>query len=66
MFITASTKFSSNDNLFFKDNFNHIKLYHTNDGLIGKFDVWHDSQNENREYIEFNDGKLYLDTINQE
>lgn len=52
-----------NDDLYFTDNFQNIKLYHKTQGFLGKFYVWHDT--ENREYIEYSNTILYLDLLTQ-
>ena len=66
MTYTETGNVSSIENLYYVNHYNHIKLYDTVNGFIGNFEVWHDSLNENKEYITLNDQKRYIEDIQEQ
>lgn len=51
--------------LFFIDKHGYLELHDTIKGFLGYFEIWHDSENENKEYINLNDNKVFLETIDE-
>ncbi len=43
----------------------YLELYDRVKGFLGYFEIWHDSENENREYINLNNEKVYIETIEE-
>jgi hypothetical protein len=66
MTYTETGNVSSIENLYYVNHYNHIKLYDSVNGFIGNFEVWHDSLNENKEYITLNDRKCYIEDIQEQ
>lgn len=66
MTYTETGNVSSIENLYYVNHYNHIKLYDSVNGFIGNFEVWHDSLNENKEYINLNDQKCYIEDIQEQ
>jgi len=66
MTFTETGNVSSKENLYYVNHYNHIKLYDAVNGFIGNFEVWHDSLNENKEYITLNDQKCYIEDIQEQ
>lgn len=65
MTFTEEAQFSSLKNLFYINHHSHIKLYDKIIGFLGNFEVWHDSSNENKEYITLNLEKRYIESIEE-
>lgn len=51
--------------LFFIDKHGYLELHDKVKGFLGYFEIWHDSENENKEYINLNNQKVYLETIDE-
>ena len=56
---------SSPENLSIVEKHGYLELYDSVKGFLGYFDIWHDSENENAEYFNLNNNKIYLDEIKQ-
>jgi hypothetical protein len=59
--------FSSEENLFFEHKGDVVCLYDdlSEPCTLGWFQVWYDSEMEDREYITVNDTIIYLDSIDE-
>jgi hypothetical protein len=56
-------EFTDHKSLYFIDKHGYLELHDEIKGFLGNFEIWHDSENENKEYINLNNNKVYIETI---